>query len=280
MTRRNSTPEIPLPVRPRPLHGESADSYLRRLAAANHLRFSYLRRYLATPRGSYGPIDAGGLADLAGREPHAILRAFPELGPAALRQPKPGRRYTREDIQHAYAEKHERYAVIRRDFDAGMSGRAIEREHHVGRRTIIKALDSAEPPARKKIHREPAALKGLHDCIDAMISADPAIATATIWQRLADDHGVTVAYPTLRTYVNSQRVRATPPGRASDAPARRRNADRVPDPVHGRAPLDVDSAGSGRQRGRVPCTPHQFRAVFPGESIGGISRGLRRAADL
>jgi hypothetical protein len=30
-------------------------------------------------------------------------------------------------------------------FDAGMSERAIERKHHVGRRTIIKALDSADP---------------------------------------------------------------------------------------------------------------------------------------
>ena len=71
---------IPLPVRPRPHRGETADSYLRRLAAANHLRFSYLRRYLAT-RGSYGPVDPGRLAALAGRDPHAILRAFPELAP-------------------------------------------------------------------------------------------------------------------------------------------------------------------------------------------------------
>ncbi|MGH3221843.1 MAG: hypothetical protein ACRDPY_24630 [Streptosporangiaceae bacterium] len=59
--------------------------------------------------------------------------------------------------------------------------------------------------ARKKIHREPAALKGLHGRIDTMIEADPEIATATIWQRLADDHGVTVAYYTLRTYVVSRR---------------------------------------------------------------------------
>jgi hypothetical protein len=74
---------------------------------------------------------------------------------------KTGRPVTREEIQHAYAAKQERYAVIRRDFDAGMSERAIESTHHVGRRTII---------------------------INAMIGADPQIATATIWQRLADEH--------------------------------------------------------------------------------------------
>jgi transposase len=216
VTGSGSSSRAPLPVRPRPRQGENADSYLRRLAAANHLRFSYLRRYLATPRGSYGPVDASELAVLAGREPHAILRAFPELGPAALRQASTGRRYTREDIQHAYAAKQERYAVIRRDYGAGMSERAIERTHHVGRRTIIKALGSPDPPGRKKIHREPAALNGLHGCINAMIEADPAIATATIWQRLADDHGVTVAYPTLRTYALSRRQPRQTPARSGE----------------------------------------------------------------
>lgn len=78
--------------------------------------------------------------------------------------------------------------------------------HHVGRRTIALALASAELPERKKIHREPAALNGLHGHIDAMINADPAISTAAIWQRLADDHGTTVACPTLRTYVTSHRT--------------------------------------------------------------------------
>jgi hypothetical protein len=216
VTRTNSPAEAPLPVRLRPHRGEAADSYLRRLAAANHLPLSYLRRYLATPPGSYGPVDAARLAVLAGRTPLAILRAFPELGRAALRQADTGRRYTRDDIQHAYAAKQQRYAAIRRDFDTGMSERAIELKHHVGRRTIIKALDSADPPARKKIHREPTALSGLHDYINAMIEADPAIGTAMIWQRLADDHGVTVAYPTLRTYVISQRDSPKAPPKTSE----------------------------------------------------------------
>jgi hypothetical protein len=183
---------------------------VRRLAAANHLRFTYLRRYLATPRGSYGPVDPGRLAILAGREPHAILRAFPELAPAAPRAV--ARHYAREDIQRNHAARREKYAAIRRDADNGMSERAIERKHHAGRRTIVKALASADPPERKKIHREPAALNGLHGHIDAMIEADPKIATATIWQRLADEHGTTVAYYTLRTYVVSRRAAQKTPG--------------------------------------------------------------------
>jgi len=193
----------PLPVRSRPRHGETADSYLRRLAAANHLRFTYLRRYLSSPQGSYGPVDPGRLAALAGRELPAILRALPDLAPAGR---PPARRYTREDIQRSHDARREKYAAIRRDDASGMSGRAIERKHHVGRRTIIKALASAEPPERKKIHREPAALGGLHGHIDAMLTAHPEITTAAIWQQLADEHGITVAYPTLRTYVTGRRT--------------------------------------------------------------------------
>lgn len=192
----------PLPVRPRPRQGETADSYVRRLAAANHLRFTYLRRYLARLTGSYGPIDPGRLAALAGRELPALLRALPDLAPAST---LPVRRYTPEDIQRGRAAKREKYAAIRRDVGNGMSGRAIERKHHVGRRTVIKALASADPPERKKIHREPSALDGLHGCIDAMLVANPQITTAAIWQQLADEHGTTVAYPTLRTYVTARK---------------------------------------------------------------------------
>lgn len=41
--------------------------------------------------------------------------------------------------------------------------------------------------------------------INAMIDANPQIATATIWQRLADEHGTIVAHYTLRTHVISRR---------------------------------------------------------------------------
>jgi hypothetical protein len=130
---------------------------------------------------------------LAGREPHAILRAFPELVPAAPRQATGQRRSARENTEQNHAAKREKYAAIRRDDANGMSERAIERKHRVGRRTIVRALTSAEPPERKRIHREPTALKGLRSHIDEMMEADPAIGTVSIWQRPADDHGVTVA---------------------------------------------------------------------------------------
>jgi hypothetical protein len=146
---------------------------------------------------------------VAGRELPAILLALPGLTPAAR---PPARRYTEDDIQRNHAAKQEKYAAIRRDAANGMSGRAIERKHHAGRRTIVRALLFADPPERKKIHREPAALHGLHGHIDAMIEADPKITTAAIWQRLADEHATTVAYYTLRTHVTSRRAARKTPG--------------------------------------------------------------------
>ena len=184
----------PLPVRPRPRRGESTDSYL--------------RRYLSRPEGSYGPVDPGKLAALAGREVTAILHALPELAPAAPRLA--ARRYTDEDIQRNHAAKRAKYAAIRLDAASGMSGRAIERKHHVGRRTIRMALASAVPPARKRIHREPAALDGLHSHIDAMIAAEPKMTITAIRERLADEHGTTVAYATLRAYASDRRAQGTP----------------------------------------------------------------------
>ena len=287
----------PLPVRPRPRHGETADSYLRRLAAANHLRFTYLRRYVATPRGSYGLIDPDELAVLAGRSPDTILRAFPELAPTT---PKPGtRRYTREEVERNQAARREKYAAIRRDADDGLSRRAIISSRHVGRRTVALALASAEPPERKKIHREPAALNGLHTHIDAMIDEDPAIGTAAIWQRLADDHGVTVAYYTLRTYVVSRQAAKAPDKTDRDKPALR--ATRRPCPCPGRGttsshskmpaqvsavsrtrfaetgqavrPVASRSAGASRNRGQITAvrpraSPHLRGVVVIGHNYG------------
>jgi hypothetical protein len=43
----------------------------------------------------------------------------------------------------------ELFAAIRRDLAAGMSGRAIEEKHRVGRRTVSAAMVSALPPPRK-----------------------------------------------------------------------------------------------------------------------------------
>jgi hypothetical protein len=127
---------------------------------------------------------------LAGRDMEAILHAFPELAPAAPR-PEGRRYYSRKDIEQNRAARREKHAAIRRDFDAGMSERAIERE---------RAASTGEDPPRANGHERPARHHR------AMIEANPGIGTATIWQHLADDHGATVAYHPLRHHVVRRRA--------------------------------------------------------------------------
>jgi hypothetical protein len=96
----------PLPIRIRPLPGENANAYLRRLARANHLRPSYLRRYLQNPDGSHAP-RLDWLAILAGRPPQSLRHAF-TAQPIA---PAP--------TNHRAAAKRALFAAIRRDAHRG-----------------------------------------------------------------------------------------------------------------------------------------------------------------
>lgn len=66
----------PLPVRPRPCLGESTNSYIRRLARANHLQPSYLHCYLCGPPQWFGRPLLEHLATTAGHSPEALERAL------------------------------------------------------------------------------------------------------------------------------------------------------------------------------------------------------------
>ena len=61
-----------------------------------------------------------------------------------------------------------------------------------------------------------------------MIAATPKITIAAIWERLADEHGTTVAYPTLRTYVSSRRPPMRTPGQDQLRPTRIRTTKTMP----------------------------------------------------
>lgn len=70
------------------------------------------------------------------------------------------------------ASKVELYTAIRRDARAGMSARAIERKHKVGRRTIVKAMSSAWPEPRKKLPARGSKLDPFKPAIDEILRAD------------------------------------------------------------------------------------------------------------
>lgn len=195
-------PPDPLPIQIRPLAGESAESYIRRLARANHLQPSYLRRHLAKPPESYGPLDPERLAAAAGRSLRALQYALPDLE----RRPHPQRprRHTEDDKRRNQERKQALFTAIRDDAAAGLSRRALERTHHVGRRIVAQALASPTPPERKKPTRAPT-VHGLHPQIDAMIESNPTIRATDISAHLVDEHETTASYGAIRAYVTRRK---------------------------------------------------------------------------
>jgi hypothetical protein len=68
--------------------------------------------------------------------------------------------------------KIELFAAIRRDLAAGMSGRAIEEKHRVGRRTVSAAMASALPPPRKAMPPRGSKLDPFKPAIDEILRTD------------------------------------------------------------------------------------------------------------
>lgn len=100
------------------------------------------------------------------------------------------------------------YAEIRRDARAGMSRRAIERKHKVGRRTIVKAMSSAWPEPRKELPPRASKLDPFKPAIDEILRADldaprkQRHTVTRIYRRLIDEHAMAdVSYAVVRAYV-------------------------------------------------------------------------------
>src|SRR4029453_2755561 len=91
--------------------------------------------------------------------------------------------------------KIELFAAIRHDLAAGMSGRAIEEKHRVGRLTVSAAMVSALPPPRKAMPPRGSKLDPFKPAIDEILRADldaPRKQRHTvrrIYHRLLDEHG-------------------------------------------------------------------------------------------
>jgi hypothetical protein len=197
-----------LPVRPRPKTGESTDSYVRRLARANHLKPSYLRGYLVGPpdygRGKRPRADR--LAAVTGRRQDALERALSDLVRQKRPEPeKPKRSFTKT------ADKPALFAAIRKDAQTEqLPVSHLARRHRVSHATVRQALKSPTPPPRKK--RPPIvgpAKERVGPTIDAILDeyatthAGQLPTVREVWETLLDDHDITVSYGTVHRYMSS-----------------------------------------------------------------------------
>jgi hypothetical protein len=203
---RDPGPLPPLPVRPRPTAGETAGSYARRLALANHLRPSYLQGYLAGPPDYLSGIKPERLAILSGRTVAVLERTLAGL---ARQPPGPPARQPSRRVTLA-ADKPALFAAIRSDAQDGHTVSTLAARHRVHRRTIRQALADPVPPPRKPRSKRTYILDPLHEPITAMLAAEPGLPTMHVWERLLDEHDVDISYAAVRHYV--MRLRADTPG--------------------------------------------------------------------
>ncbi|MCX5497935.1 TniQ family protein [Streptomyces sp. NBC_00053] len=203
-----------LPVRPRPKTGESTDSYVRRLARANHLKPSYLRAYLVGPpdygRGKRPRADR--LAAVTGRRQDTLERALPDLVRQKRTAPqKPKRSFTKS------ADKPALFAAIRRDAQAKQLPIShLAKRHHVSQATVRQALNSPTPPPRKK--RPPIigpAKERVGPTIDAILDehatthAGALPTVRLVWEKLLDEHDASASYGTVHRYMTAHPLMAT-----------------------------------------------------------------------
>jgi transposase len=107
----------------------------------------------------------------------------------------------------------ELFEQIRRDRDRdGLSLRALAAKHHVHRRTVKQALESAVPPTKRRPESRPAPRLGAYrELIDEWLIADLVAprkqrhTARRIWRRLVDEHGAEVAEATVREHVRKRR---------------------------------------------------------------------------
>jgi hypothetical protein len=194
----------PLPIRVRPAAGDTAESYIRRLARANHLRPSLLQVYVRNPDVPTAAIRLRRLAAVSGSTRTALAFALTGLTPASQhRLPPPS------PTESQAARKARLFGIIRDDAARGISIRQIADRRHVHRRMVRQALaEPAGPPPRKQATRPARAIDPVRDILDELAS-DPRTIWE-IWTTVTDEHDSDASYAAIRDYIRTRRLARQP----------------------------------------------------------------------
>lgn len=240
----------PLPIIVRPNRDETLNSYVRRLAHANHLRPSQLRQYLCAPPGYQGSVRAARLAALTNRTIEALTRHFPTLQieprtriptnprPRPQEPVPPRRTIANLAKKRGQTATRELLDAIRTEAHANPSLRAITRKFRVHADTVLLALitdPNAVTKSRRSTPRGNRVFGPYTAIIDDLMTHEPTITRWEIWERLVDEHGAELSYGSVRDYIRDTiRDQTIPRSRKTEKSRRKRasGAEQMRKPDH------------------------------------------------
>ncbi|MCF3175619.1 TniQ family protein [Streptomyces sioyaensis] len=189
----------PLPIRVRPRPSETTDSFVSRLARANHLKPSHLHGILTGPPLSFGKPHFDRLATLAGSSPEILQRTLTNAGSLLLCiKPSPERR----PAENAQAQL---FFEIQRDAAGrGLTVRTLADRHHVSRRTVRRALAAPQPRTHEVIRRRVRATDPVKELINPLI--EEGLTIKEIWDRLVDEHNIALSRTALSRYFRTHQL--------------------------------------------------------------------------
>ncbi|MEW1757450.1 hypothetical protein AB0393_13170 [Streptomyces cyaneofuscatus] len=189
----------PLPIRLRPCLGESANSYIRRLARANHLKPSFLHCYLSGPPLWFGKPLLENLATVAGHSPEALERALADAN-ALGGMNRPRRRLPRKN-PFAW-----RQGLAQRIVNEALKGthiRTLAKRYNLRCWDVRYALEAPRLTTTETGPLTDPVTGELADLIESMISRN--FNGRQIWTELMDQHDYLVTYHGIRHYIRYAR---------------------------------------------------------------------------
>ena len=106
----------------------------------------------------------------------------------------------------------EKYARIRQLHRDGLTVRQIAQQLGHSSKTILKALEHSEPPARRARSSPPPVFGPVQEVVDGILAADETAprkqrhTAMQIYRRLVAEHGYAGSYDPIRRYLKSRRL--------------------------------------------------------------------------
>ncbi|MDX3180595.1 hypothetical protein PV334_04885 [Streptomyces sp. ME02-7008A-1] len=191
----------PLPVRLRPCLGESANSYIRRLARANHLKPSFLHCYLCGPPQWFGRPLLENLATTAGHSPEAHERALADANSLG-RINRSRRRLPRRNPFAWHQDLAHRIALDARN---GTQIRTLAKRYNLRSWDVRFALETPRLTTSETGPLTEPVTGVLADTVESMIGRG--LNGRQIWAELMDHHEYSITYGSIRHYIRYARPR-------------------------------------------------------------------------